>query len=698
VPAAAIAILLSLGASGGATALNQPATRTAAKVPISWAKSVGTASQYQLNDLDFPTPQAGWAVGTVSSSGGRGVQGVILASRTSGSSWRQQWRGREEPFEITAIDGEQAWALSSMGCAAGEAGKPCPSALLGTTDGGTTWAQMATFPSGLDQIAFSSSTVGVAGASSQICPQPTGNAAPSCPGSVLVTTNGGAKWTMALRTPDPVVAVTATTGELLAVEAFLTGYTGPGSLAVLVSTDQGRSWRSAGRVTIPSQLSLETTAKLLVGPKGELWLSLMDRESCAMHGCGTVGVWASPDGGASWSQQLPSAPNAADDCSDSAPASTLSGSPDGAVYGIDEVNLAACPPPGATLVSWDTAQAPTINSAQSVYSFSAFTPTVVSWPSRKLGFAASPTGITRTEDGGQSWQQVFPALAPVDALDVVSSTVAYGGGDQAFPNAVLGTTDGGRQWRVLDNLLGPVDLLDFLNPTSGYAVVGTDSLTASGSSAIYSTSDGGHAWNFVGSGPPHPGGSLIGLTILKNGSGVTADATASSKSCSLWVTHDSGISWHRTGPIPTAGYGCSVVAASFAASRGKPGPGAVVEVGTNPVRETKDLGRRWSETPPHPRLGGIQLLSAALQVGWTESFSHSGRTEKLILWESTNGGRSWSTPDPKGQVLPPGSNSGSPVTLSFAGPRIAWLMAAGSVWRTVDGGRTWLAAAAASTS
>jgi photosystem II stability/assembly factor-like uncharacterized protein len=670
--------------------------------PSTWASSVGALPQYQLSDLDFPTAQRGWLVGTVTPKTGSATQGVILGSSDGGSNWQQEWRGSAQPFQMTSLGAENAWALASPGCASSQPGKSCPSTVLSTIDGGTTWSQLATVRSGLDQIAFSSPEVGVAGASPLSCQQPTGSAVPTCPGAVLVTTDGGKAWTVALRTADPVVAVTATAGELLAVEATVNNGITTGTLPLLVSTDQGRSWTTAGRLSIAGQLSLDLTAKLLVQPQGQLWLSLLARDSCAMHGCGTVGTWVSSDGGRSWSQELPSARSlgASDDCSDSAPASTVAASPTGTVYGLSEVNLGACSPPAATLVSWSPAEDSTVSLAQTLYSFSAFTPTGMAWPSAQIGFAASSAGVARTTDGGLDWAQIFPALAPDNAVDALGAQIAFGAGDQAFPNAVLGTTDGGRQWRVVGRLPGQVDWLDFLSSRRGYAVVSANISSGVGTSLIYRTSDGGVTWSLVGGGPPHLGGSLIGLTIFPNGTGVTVAETENRVTpCALWSTRNGGVSWNRGARIPIQrGYGCAVVTASFPWSDGKLGPGAIVEVSTHPVRETTDLGGSWYKTPNRPRLGGIQLLSPSLQLGWTENFGNSGRTERIVLWWSKNGGRSWSTPDPKGQLLPPGSNSGSPVTLSLAGPEVAWLLAAGSAWRTVDGGRSWLPAAATSTS
>lgn len=654
-----------------------------------------------MSDLDFPSPQVGWLVGIDGPAGSNSTKGIILGSTDGGSSWHQQWRGSAEPFEITSIDPEHAWALASPECASGQLGEACASTVLGTTDGGTTWSQLATIPSGLDQVAFSSSTLGVARASLSTCHQPAGAGTPSCPGAVLVTTDGGAAWTVVLRTPDPVLAVTATAGELIAVEADVTSYEAArANLTLVVSLDQGRSWSTAGRLTIPDPLSLDTTAKLLVQPQGELWLSLIDRESCAMGGCTTVGTWASPDGGSRWSQQLPSTPSYLDDCEDSAPASNLSASPLGTVYGFDEVNSAACSQPIATVISWSAANALTADTGRRVYTFSTFTPTVMSWPSRQLGFAAGSSGLVRTTDGGLSWAQVFPALAPVDAIDAVSAKVAFGAGDVSFSTAVLGTTDGGHRWRVLADLPNQVGLLDFLSAEKGYAVVNSETSEPLGKGAIYETEDGGLEWKNVGSGPPHSGGALIGLTIFPNGSGVTvAEAEIKVPSCALWTTANGGVSWSRRGRIPSQrGYGCAVQAASFISASGKPGPGAIVEVSTHPVRETTDVGKTWSKAPRQPGLGGIQVLRPTLQIGWAESFGRSSGGERLILWESRNGGHTWSSPDRKGQLLPAGSNSGSPVTLSFTSSQVGWLMASGSVWRTLDGGRNWLPAAASSTS
>ena len=75
-----------------------------------------------------------------------------------------------------------------------------------------------------------------------------------------------------------------------------------GRLVVWESHDGGISWAERGKIEEPALafLSPRAEAQLWVGRQGQLWLSMVDPESCAMHGCGTVGVWYSDSGGRTW--------------------------------------------------------------------------------------------------------------------------------------------------------------------------------------------------------------------------------------------------------------------------------------------------------------------------------------------------------------------------------------------------------------
>ena len=170
-------------------------------------------------------------------------------------------------------------------------------------------------------------------------------------------------------------------------------------------------------------------------------------------------------------------------------------------------------------------------------------------------FQQQPIVVTRTVDGGRSWQRVG---APPDVC---------GKQDMSFLNATTGwitggclagitfevTSDGGRTWKAqklaspdgkgftLDCDAGPCSLSAprFAGPSYGYMVLNDyDNAHDSHRSTLYVTRDGGRTWSLR----PLPAGDLR-VTMINPSTGYAAAAQARPSGW-LYRTDDGGLSWH----------------------------------------------------------------------------------------------------------------------------------------------------------
>jgi photosystem II stability/assembly factor-like uncharacterized protein len=138
---------------------------------------------------------------------------------------------------------------------------------------------------------------------------------------------------------------------------------------------------------------------------------------------------------------------------------------------------------------------------------------------------------------------------------------------------------------------------------------------------------------------------------------------------------------------------------------------------TTTVYGTDDGGTHWWHTKALPGdlttcclVPSDQIYFANSQDGWVlgvaqDTSPNTPTTLLMLLWASTDGGRTWSELPPadlpgQGQVLGAGTGSCEPVSapqLAFATAHTGWLTegecgpgrARPRVWRTIDGGRHW---------
>ncbi len=261
-----------------------------------------------LSALAFSNVADGWVLATPGTGSEAAAGGLeVLGTRDAGSSWSCEWASSFSPGQVVATDARHAWVLGwgDKGCR-GQLSSECESAIGGTRTG-RHWSLLAVIHQTVTQLAFSSSSFGIAAAYDSDCREPNGMPPSRCPGQILATSDGGRHWRSVLRIREPIIGVATYHGEFWAIEARLgvAGYKrGRPGLTVLASTDRARSWKAAGRISLDTA-GLRTEVDLVPGPAGRLWLSALDQDSCAMHGCGTDGVWFSPDAGRTWRPATP---------------------------------------------------------------------------------------------------------------------------------------------------------------------------------------------------------------------------------------------------------------------------------------------------------------------------------------------------------------------------------------------------------
>jgi photosystem II stability/assembly factor-like uncharacterized protein len=564
---------------------------------------------------------------------------------------------------------------------------------MATSDGGRSWAQVWSSGAQLSQMSWAAADLGLASLVNNTCLDrvpPAGQLVPHCPGEVVRTTDGGRQWVTALHTSGPVVGLAAGTRTWWAAQIVTSSLPSKGGfqsshLLIWASTDQGQKWATRGQVTAPlAFLGPRTSATILPEDRGQLWLGVVDPDSCAMHGCSTADAWHSNDGGARWS--LASSPLITEPrgCGPHAEM-PMAASPNAGTYISSGVNLAACAPPGSVLDRW-AGKTWTL-----VHTWDLAAVTAISWPSVATGYVLVDGALSRTTDGGRTWSQSWPTLAPVGPLAALNTRLALAGDDVTDPGVILRTNDGGATWTALADLPGEITALDFPTPDTGLLVLLNP---VANTWELESSTDGGHHWQPQGRlpAPRAPGQVVEGVSGLWAASSAAALALTTSGAGvydlggvapgELWSTTDGGRSWAHIATVPGGQY-WSLEAAGF--SRLANGKWWGVVEGGSP-RLTTELtagGRtRWSTEPRFPGVSALQVLGAHLIIG---RGANPDGTDYMVM--STDGGAHWAR-----RPLPsPGYQGGLGISdiLAFVNAYNGWWSAGGYVWTTTDGGSAW---------
>lgn len=677
--AVALAVLL-----GGCALTRNPSTTAGAPHPI----VLPAHPPPTISAISFPTALDGWMA--LSSSGSASPQTAqsIVTTSDGGSTWHTSWKGGLFPFFSTFAGAEAGWVLAGESLACGQPGTPpadCPSSvLLATADGGASWHQLPALPTPVWQVAFATPELGIAATAPSCMAEASLSGAP-CPGAVLLTTDGGVHWSTTLRTAGLVSAIAARGDTLWAVTGVpgLEGVTGSPHLLVMRSVDQGGTWTQVASLGPLSQIGPGLEARLQLGPGGEMWLSYLEQDSCAMHGC-SVGGFESVDGGLRWRANGPPDPTPQAECGDFAPPGAVAIAPTGTVIGTYQSSLATCEAPAAFLSKLVDGE------WRPVHRWNFFQPRELTYPSAEVGYGENGSALLATRDGGGTWTQVWPGLSPTGGLDAISSAIAFGYGSLGSDSSVLETRDSGRSWSRVSQLPTQVLALDMIGPEVGFAAAaGTGA--ALQSFDLYRTADGGRSWTMVGPGFPLQGWGVLGLWLTASGSGVgaiagTEEGTGLPYPTGFFAASDGGRRWEPEGSLAS---GYNLVASTTFKRLGAGRWLGLAEVnhgrGTE-LEESQDLGHTWSLVPGAPTglaaldLSGDRGSVVAAQVG-------AGDNPLVRIYLASTAGGKWRPAAARPAVARGGALSAPDI--SIANSETVWLLTAGAVWETTDGGASW---------
>jgi photosystem II stability/assembly factor-like uncharacterized protein len=685
--------LLALAACSGPGPGGRPHTPTAG--PASTATATRTlpagpaAALPSLQGAAFPTRATGWLLATAR-PGTASARAQIWHTATAGATWQVQWRGRGNATSITAPSSDHAWALIS--CPGPDGQRACRRELAATSDGGRHWRRVARLAKTVTAVQFISARFGFATADTGCAPE----GSPSrCHGQVLVSHDGGRRWVTVLRSAHPVFATASAAGQLWVAEAIL-GAAGPMASPVtfLTSTDGGLGWQPLGQLTGLGPLTASTQVQLAAGPAGLAWASVFDTGSCAMHGCSTAQLYGSGDGGRSWAPATMGTRSSVP-CGRSS--ITFAAAPDGTAWAATGQNAGACPPPYAFLFRHTGARWLTLPPWQ-LTGVSSIAPV-----SRRVAYAigaANGQGIfARTDDGGKSWTQLLPVLAPAAQVDALTPATAVGAQDATDAGAILRSGDGGLTWRQVARLPGIVTWVDF--PVTGTTTTPSHGIAVTFRSVprpawwLWRSHDGGLTWTRAGRLMPHVTSgnvSVDGPWMTASGSGLlltVAQSLAGQPSAGgaapvrAWTTTDWGAHWARGRLLPV---GRDVLeAASFVPAGPGRWAGWLVHLGAKSdlIESSGGTARALTPVAHSPSVNAVQLVAPGAGFAWRLGWNTRAKVPFLLIYRTADGGRHWQRSKLTFRPTP------SPPLLTFTGPADGWLLVAGLTWHTSDGGLTW---------
>jgi photosystem II stability/assembly factor-like uncharacterized protein len=282
--------------------------------------------------------------------------------------------------------------------------------------------------------------------------------------------------------------------------------------------------------------------------------------------------------------------------------------------------------------------------------------------------AAAPAGVAPLRSTAAHWTPLGPNGGTVVAIVAVpgASRALYA----ATPSGVDESTDGGGSWRHLDGGLGSRSVLTLdVDPSDARVLY-----AGTAGSGLYKTLDGGATWRPL----PIAAGVLdIQATAIDPHHPATLFAAATMTSLpsrgGLFESTDGGATWSDVG----GGSSWSTVVGGLAVD---PGDSSAVYAAAFGIYRSADGGRTWSALPGSPAFSGPIVLDPRRPgTILVTSASPLQLSPGSALARSLDGGATWT------YVTPPGgqTNEGLPLALAADGT----LYTAG--FRSADDGTTW---------
>lgn len=455
---------------------------------------------------------------------------------------------------------------------------------------------------------------------------------------------------------------------------------------VLKSEDSGSTWRPAG-----SGLPLYPCSAVAIAP---------GTPSTVYIG-GPYGVFRSTDGGATWigaSTGLPSIGVRAVAIDPATPSTLYAGADD--VTGTGSGGVYKSTDGGATWSSTGGIGSPLVEGI------------VVAPSDPATVYAGTAQGLFRSMDRGEHWVFI-PGVGTVVAIDPRTASVAFAAGGEFVSgvlNPLMKTTDGGATWKTAG--LPASAMVVAIDPAAGDTVY-----CGTLDSGIFRSDDGGATWRAVNQGvsdayvsdlgvdhgspaflyagidgvvrSPDRGGSWesanngIGGRLNRFIFDKTSPAIYAATDGGVFKTIDRAQNWSSIGPAPFLLPGPT----RFTALAIDPLDGSTLYCGAvscyysgcqSAIFKTTDGARNWAQVD----FGFGPVLDLAIDPSRPSSLYASFQGNQEEISKSTDGGISWGLlpsvlEDSANRIVP---DPGSPSVLYAA---------AGSLYRSADGGDSW---------
>jgi hypothetical protein len=281
------------------------------------------------------------------------------------------------------------------------------------------------------------------------------------------------------------------------------------------------------------------------------------------------------------------------------------------------------------------------------------------------------SAMMETTDGGKTWTQLItPADVRVEtSFRFVDATHGFALACRPLqpaptcPHLVISTTDGGQTWTdlpLLPSAVFPIDLW-FADQTHGWVIGGMNGPTPAGAATnavlagLFATTDGGLTWKRQTLADPIASGANCAVATEGNDSFGFADSLHG------WVTVMT-LCYSLTSIFPT-----SLNAVSWS---------------------TGDGGANWAVhvLPPNVFISTHLEVPSASQMRATATLVVNPNNFEQVLISSNDGGATFTFP------LLPGPNT-PPFDIEFTDAANGVMLATdGTVWRTADGGSSWVQA------
>jgi photosystem II stability/assembly factor-like uncharacterized protein len=333
------------------------------------------------------------------------------------------------------------------------------------------------------------------------------------------------------------------------------------------------------------------------------------------------------------------------------------------------------------------------------------------WDANPAGNAALEAA--RTSDGGQTWVLVTPSglgslpqgQVLLDAVSAHQAWLVVGAGNSdssaSGTTTVYATTDGGQHWSAGLPIPGNApSLLDFAGTADGWLLEDLGNAMQNEAATLWRTANGGTTWSRVAKTPPL-GQPPSGSATLPTTCGKTGLAFASTQvgwitgTCvslpdAILVTRDGGVHWAtQQVPLPMQecpGF-CEVQPPQFA------GPVTFMPVDAYPsaayLLVSTDSGGAWTALRLPTGAGPYPRVQF---FGPADGIAVSAGPQGVIgpdIYLTADGGVSWT-------AVAQGRQFGSSgAQFDFLNPKLgfAWIPGSRQLYQTSDSGQTWTAVA-----